>query len=217
MSIIATVYVSEGIVMAADSRVTGTTTNITNQVTTIDRHTVSDSSQKLFLIGKKIGLSCCGDAEINGKPITEFVREFDIECCSDFPSVEETAKRLSAFTKIKGNNAFVIYHVSGYDNGVQEVYRVYNESVKRMNEMYGATWDGEGAILSNLVSGKVPLNLDLNHMYLKDAIEFADFMIDVTCKTQRFSSDVATCGGPIDILLITKDYSKWIRHKILNP
>lgn len=33
----------------------------------------------------------------------------------------------------------------------------------------------------------------------------------------RHGKGIATCGGPIDILVITKDYTKFIRHKILNP
>ena len=47
MSIIATVYLPEGIAMATDSRLTGVT-NYPNG--NVDRHTLSDNSQKLFLI-----------------------------------------------------------------------------------------------------------------------------------------------------------------------
>ena len=54
-------------------------------------------------------------------------------------------------------------------------------------------------------------------MQLKDGIDFAEFLIDVTCKVHRFQTGLGTCGGPIDILLLTKDYSKWIRHKVINP
>lgn len=61
------------------------------------------------------------------------------------------------------------------------------------------------------------MEFDWNHMYLRDAIEFAEFIVDVNCKAQRFANGVATCGGPIDLLLITKDGARWIRHKILKP
>jgi hypothetical protein len=36
-------------------------------------------------------------------------------------------------------------------------------------------------------------------------------------KYQRFRNGIATCGGPIDLLVITKDYTKFVKHKILNP
>ncbi|MCS4570226.1 hypothetical protein FZ989_06590 [Clostridium perfringens] len=74
MSIITTVYIPEGIVI--DSRLTGTTTYPDG---TKDRHTLSDNSQKLFLIKKNnsIGISCCGDAKIAGKSVGDFIREFE--------------------------------------------------------------------------------------------------------------------------------------------
>ena len=47
MSVIATVYIPEGIIMAADSRVTGETKYENGNV---DRYTISDNGQKIFLL-----------------------------------------------------------------------------------------------------------------------------------------------------------------------
>ena len=217
MSIIATVSIPEGIIMAADSRITGITTCESENGKQVDRHTISDNGQKIFNISKRIGISCCGDMRIGGVTITEFMRNYEIEFCKEDITIEDCAKNLAAYTRLKGNKTNIIYHVCGYDNGKQLVYRVQGDDVTKVNDEYNMTRDGETAILNNLISGPIPLNLDLKNMYLKDGIEFAQFLVDVTCKTQRFSTGIPTCGGPIDILLITKDEARWIKHKILNP
>jgi len=46
-------------------------------------------------------------------------------------------------------------------------------------------------------------------MPLKDAADFAEFIVDFTNKYQRFDDRIPTCGGPIDLLVITKDYKKF--------
>ena len=217
MSIIATVSIPEGIIMAADSRITGITTYENENGKQVDRHTISDNGQKLFNISKRIGISCCGDMRIGGVTITEFMRNFEIECCKENITIEDCAKNLAAYTRLKGNQANIVYHVCGYSNGNQVMFRIQGDNISHINTSYGAAWDGEAEILRNLLIGPSPLNLKLNEMYLKDGIEFAQFLVDVTCKTQRFSTGIPTCGGPIDILLITKDEARWIKHKILNP
>ena len=59
--------------------------------------------------------------------------------------------------------------------------------------------------------------IEWKYMYMKDGIDFAEFIVDTTCKIHRFQSGLGTCGGPIDILLLTKDGGKWIRHKVFKP
>lgn len=54
-------------------------------------------------------------------------------------------------------------------------------------------------------------------MPLKEAIDFAEFLVDTTIKYERFCDDIQTCGGDIDILVITKDEAFWKQHKIFNP
>ena len=51
---------------------------------------------------------------------------------------------------------------------------------------------------------------------LQDAIDFAQYAVDVTIKTMHYSSVVETVGGPIDILVIKPERSFWIQHKELH-
>lgn len=220
MSIISTVYVPEGIAMAADSRMSGTTTL---QDGTKYKHTLSDNSQKLFLIkNNTIGIACCGDAIIGGKFVGDFIREFEIKEIKENDTVEDIAYELNEYTKkLHGNG--VIYHVSGYINDIPYVYKIVNGEVVRNNidqngnVRNGFTWNGDPEALRKLVLGEPPMQFNFNFMQLKDGIDLAEFLIDLTIKYQRFDMRLATCGGPIDILVITKDYAKFIKHKILNP
>lgn len=219
MSIIASVYLKEGIIMSADSRITGTTTYKDG---TKDRHTLSDNGQKLFLIkNEQVGISCCGDQEIDGKTVADFIRVFEQNEVSETDTVKDVAEKLNQYTigKYKGS---VIFHVCGYANGNKHVYRIINDAVStvvdetNMDEC-SVVWNGEPKVISNLLTGSNAIPIEWNFMQLKDGIDFAEFLIDVTCKVHRFQTGLGTCGGPIDLLLLTKDYSKWIRHKVINP
>lgn len=218
MSVIATVFLPDGIIMATDSRITGSNTSNENGLTKETIFTLSDNGQKLFLINNKIGISFCGKVEIDGKTMADFIDSFEKNKISDNDDVYEIAQKLRqeifAFDK-SGVDYF--FHVAGYTKGKQEVYSVSSQLVQLLNKEPCAAWNGDSAFLTNLINGNPPMTFDWYHMYLKDGIELAEFMVDVNCKAQRFSSSIATCGGPIDILLITKDEARWIKHKILNP
>lgn len=219
MSIISTVFLPEGIAMAADSRLTGLTTHKDG---TKDRRILSDNSQKLFLIkNNTIGISCCGDARIAGKSVGDFIRSFEIDEVKEEDTIKDIVEKLVKYT-MKSHGKGVIYHVCGYYKDEQYVYNIKDDEIIRPNLnnnkiVAGASWDGESNILMNLIGLENGMKIDWQFMQLKDGIDFAEFMVDMTIKTQRFGIALATCGGPIDILVITRDYTKFIKHKILNP
>ena len=70
MSFVITAYVREGIVMAADSRLS---LNTQQTVGTNTKHLItvgqSNSNQKLFVTNNGIGISTVGDADIKGVPV----------------------------------------------------------------------------------------------------------------------------------------------------
>ncbi|MGL5416322.1 MAG: hypothetical protein ACRDAU_11730 [Clostridium sp.] len=217
MSIITTVFLPEGIAMAADSRLTGVTKHADG---TQDRRTLSDNSQKLFLIkDNSIGIACCGDAIIGGKSVGDFIRSFEIEMVKDEDNITDIVRELAEYTKEK-HGVGVIYHVCGYHEDIQYVYNIVNNEIIRPNinkdnVVSGASFDGETDILMSIMTNK-NAKIDWKFMQLKDGIDFAEFMVDLTIKTQRFTQSLATCGGFIDVLVITKDYAKFIKHKILQ-
>jgi len=77
MSLIMSVYVREGIVMAADSRLTLTfPPDATGKTLSL---AMSDSAKKLFLAPNNVGIATFGSADINGMPIAGFIESFIVE------------------------------------------------------------------------------------------------------------------------------------------
>lgn len=242
MSIMCCVYTPDGIVLAADSRLTRTrTTNITSskendntEKITIENttYTLSDNAQKVLLIKKNaIGISFCGQAFIDGVNISDFIRKFEIKHINEEDSTEVVANKLKEYFC----NIDTIFFICGYDKDTPYVYKLYKDDMQRINIKnknidkaikmeqeesnqeeicFGATWSGQPYAITKLLNNKPPLNANYNIMPLKDAIDFAEFLIDLTIKHERFCDDIQTCGGPIDILLITKDEALWVKHKI---
>lgn len=122
----------------------------------------------------------------------------------------------------------------------------------RLREQIGMTWGGNAEPLNRLligVGGALPQVLQnlfkvgpqqlpsviqavqqslmapvvVPAMPLQDAIELAEFLVDMTIKFWRFMPGAPTVGGPIDIAAISKHEGfRWIRRKYyfdraLNP
>lgn len=242
MSIMCSVFVPDGIVMAADSRQTVGITSVKptggqpvmqptepriinrlnqpGQPPTVPIFSQSDNAQKIMLLSKvKVGISACGMGILDGKNVSDYIRTFEIEELSSKDTVSSVAKKLQAY-------AFkffpqVNFFVCGYDEDEPFVYTV-NKEIKRSNiengkMRYASIWSGEQAAITKLLNGQPPMLVNHVLMPLKDAIDFADFLVDLTIKSQRFEMKMATCGGDIDILVLTKDESFWYRHKVFKP
>ena len=72
-------------------------------------------------------------------------------------------------------------------------------------------WTGTGAELQVLID-----QCALTHAALpiRDAVDFVHSCIHSTIKALKFSSLPQTCGGPIEIAVITSDRKfRWVRHK----
>lgn len=239
MSVMCSVFVPEGIVMAAESRqvvgvVQGVQTpqkaqgdaRVLNRMqqpgtkAPIPMFTLSDNAQKLMLLSKvKVGVSACGIGLLEGKTISDYIRTFENQAVSPSDTVTAVARKLHeyAYKHFPQINFFVC----GYDEDEPFVYSV-NKEIKRSNNengkmRYASVWSGEQLAITKLLNGQPPMIVNHALMPLKDAIDFAEFLVDLTIKYQRFEMKLQTCGGDIDILVLTKDDSFWYRHKILKP
>ena len=76
------------------------------------------------------------------------------------------------------------------------------------------SWGGETEALVKLINAEPIMSRNEKLMPLKDGIDFAEFMVDMTIKYQRFSDCIKTCEGPIDVLVMTKDKAFWHKHKL---
>jgi hypothetical protein len=161
MSFIITIATREGIVMAADSRLTLTfpDPNYSNPKDPNEKLRIavpqSDTTRKLFLAHNRIGISTCGDAVIEGTPISGFIESFILSLPQGI-SVAETATGLLEYVRQINPNLNAWFHVTGYSgkNGVQvtEAWLVgIAENHTRpsiASGEQGAQWNGELDITS---------------------------------------------------------------------
>lgn len=219
MSIISIVYLPEGIVIAADSRLTGKKEYKDKDAKNIiERFTLSDNAQKVMLLNKcQVGIAACGSALINGKTIADYIRLFEMNDVveNDTPAIV-AEKLLKHGSKFSGT----VFYVCGYHHDVPFVYEVTSSGIIRLNVnkdgnvRYSFSWGGENEALNKLVNASPAMNTNVLLMPLKDGIDLAEFMVDVTIKYQRFSDCIKTCEGPIDVLVMTKDKAFWHKHKL---
>ena len=235
MSFIITVYTNEGIVMASDSRTTYTKTikNPGGLVETQIGVQITDTTNKTFLCPGNIGISTCGESSIGNKPIAGFIEEYIATQMSENDTVEAVSEGLLLHFGEISPDLDTKFIVAGYDMKKlkQQVYRILiknrkKEVIDTFNA--GATWSGETDTLIKLIN-PVALKVDnntyqdliryeigFNYFTLQDAINFAEYAVDVTIKTMFFQNRVKTVGGPIDILVIKPTGAFWVKHKELH-
>ncbi|OPX22814.1 MAG: hypothetical protein B1H03_03430 [Planctomycetales bacterium 4484_113] len=104
---------------------------------------------------------------------------------------------------------------------------------------FGVNWFGSGEALTRLIKGFDPKVLDdlvqrgidrdaierwakeavgelpliFDGMPLQDAIDFANFAVQLTIGVCRFRAGPAVCGGQVDIAVITPDNLHWAQRK----
>ena len=112
MSLIITLIVSEGIVLASDSRITET---LKTEEKTVS-YPLSDNANKTFLAKNGIGFSYCGQASLDGTPFSGFANRFidnyDYSKNDVFSFTDSLCKAVST-TKL---NEIVTLHVAGFDD-----------------------------------------------------------------------------------------------------
>lgn len=236
MSFIITVHVKEGIVLASDSRTTYTQTSKNDNITTvkIGTHT-TDTTNKTFLCPNGIGISTCGDASIQGTPITGYIEAFIRENITETSDVIDIPQMLIDYFQSTPVVPDTNFTVAGYllEDGTKSQF-IATLNVKRKTILpidtssQGAWWDGETQTLSKIIQNtymrddkgnEIPLGyteVPWGLFTLQDAIDFAQYAVDVTIKTMHYSNVVETVGGPIDILVLKPDNSFWIQHKELH-
>ncbi len=206
MSFIVTVYVREGIVMASDSRLTLNTTQQQQGQQQIVQLSVgqSDANYKTFLALNRFGISTCGDAAINGVPISGYIESFINEHLSQGNyEVDQLPQELLNYFRNFSPIPKTTFHIGGYKkvNSVYEqhvwVVQVDRNHCQRINtgDNQGATWGGEGDILSRIIKPAFfqdpqgnyqpyPTHPILYRFFtLQDAIDFSIFAIRTTIDT----------------------------------
>ena len=244
MSLIITVHVGEGIVMASDSRSTynqrakrvppGEAIPIV--VESLGVH-FSETCNKTFLTAANVGLSLAGDLSLNGQPITGLVENF-VRDNGNTP-VQDVPRRLLRFFNELQEGLNITVFVAGYQREkgafLPRIYRVFvkeNRVEQIDTNNPGAMWGGETDVISRLTGElylktgegnsvddfKMHTGFPILWQYftLQDAVDYAQYAVKTTIDTMRFQSRVKTVGGAVDILVIKPDGAQWIAKKELH-
>ena len=174
MSLVVTTNVSEGIVMASDSRQSITLEGKTPEgkdlpkIDTIN----SDNVYKTFLLEKldkddkphfQVGVSSFGQDLLGGISTASHIKRFSEKKLTTEDDVETIAKKLVEFFKKDFPGADIGFHVAGYkkEEKVSVPYVFYcsvkNNQVERRNLKpdktlaYGATWSGQIDVLAGIL------------------------------------------------------------------
>jgi hypothetical protein len=238
MSLAITIYVPTGIVMAADSRVTGTLTREEEQaLPNAGQRTVriqqqlafSDNAQKLIALDEAgVGISCFDSVIIEGQTIETHIQEFDMtERPRPTESVETIAVKLIDYFKECFQGVGVGFHVAGYrregDRLNPQVFSCHTQveptPVRRNTNqqgkvVYGITRSGETTIPNRIIDPNSTPYFDA--MPLQDAVDYALFLMRTTIEALRFEPRYAAVGGPVDVLVITSSQMQFVQRKELH-
>jgi hypothetical protein len=240
VSFVIAVYVPEGIAMASDSRQSVNIEGKNPEGKDFKVETVnSDAVIKTYLLEKQqIGISSFGQDLLGGVPTASHIKRFIEEELKASDDITTVPKKLVEYFRKSYPNADAGFHVAGYRKeckvSVPYVYscHVAKNEVGRRNIKpdgsfaYGATWSGQGDILSSILipvtikdekgNDKVirsPAPIIWDAMSLQDAIDFSIYAIRTTIDTMRFQARPKNVGGPIDALVLMPDETKWIQRK----
>jgi len=138
----------------------------------------------------------------------------------------------------------LIGYTKGHDTGEEWEFVLPQDSAPRLARpanQFGAIWRGanmwavrlffgidtrlieaarqSGATESvvTLLSRGFPSQIIFESMPLQDAVDFAEFVLNMTIGASRFEVGSPVCGGPIDLAIIRPDVGfKWYKQKSLQ-
>ncbi|HAW50379.1 TPA: hypothetical protein DCX16_05480 [bacterium] len=199
---------------------------------------VSQTVNKLFCLLGRFGVLSYGTSFITKRTIQSHILEFERNLPENC-TVEEIAKKLEVYMRreltvevidleqIKEGEYPLSFQVAGYDEDDMETPKTWTLNIGKTSLIepvheggYSCTFGGDGRIIQRLwqddPQNPIPLpNYQL--LSLQDAIEYAVFLVRTTIDAQKFIPMPPTCGGDIDVAIITPtDGFVWIRKKELD-
>ena len=206
MSLVVSLRVPDGIVVAADSL--STAQNLVQiEIETLPRSqegggaavsripvppipvpfSASSFTQKLIRLGESWAVSSCGQGIINDKSTYYHLRQFE-QGIKNNSTLEETVDRLKEFFESELTKQYPRYQ--GEMTIVQQMWAL-GEHDQRFQFQYGL-------------------------MSLQDAVDLCEFYIDTTAAFQRFTNRTPTVGGDVDVALITPFHGfQWLKRTSL--
>lgn len=197
----------------------------------------SSYAQKLFPFNQKFGVAAFGTNIINKRTIYNHIKTLEVNLEKDIYSVKDAAERikeyfdqqliedLSLSNKTKNDlpkdRIILGFQVVGYESKKDITGQTLEVLIKKESEIkpigdIGSTVSGDTNVASKLweIGDETDQKTNYGSFSLKDAIDYAEFLINTTSSFQRFANMIPTVGGAVDIALITNHSNfKWIKYK----
>ena len=232
MSLVVTVYVPSGIVMAADSRMTVLRSEEReegDQKLKVQQQIVlSDNAYKVVALPSiRVGVSVYDAGVINNQPVDSHIHRFEEEAITPEDDVVSCGEKFLSFFQTNYPGVPIGFHVSGYrlekkasTPHVFVGHTTKQEGVRRVNTskegtvQYGILRSGDIQVVNRLIE-KTQLPL-FAAMPLQDAVDYAIHLIRATIETMRFEPRFPGVGGAIDVLAVTPAGMRWVQRKELR-
>lgn len=230
MSLIVSVRVLDGVVIAGDTLTSVTTKpkqTPKGQPLVAASFPASHSASKVFPFLDSFGVGVVGNPIIAGKSVGSMIRTLETELGQGKKgshTVQGVAEKISARIRKEVGTGKESVHLicCGFDDADAQPCTV-EVGVQRGNITFaptgpavglGATAKGAGDVaqaLWNLATAR-KTEWGFNFFSLRDAIEYAKFLIGATADYQRFSLEPQTVGGGIDVGLVERGQGfRWIQ------
>jgi len=233
MSLVVTVYVPSGIVMAADSRTTvlrseereqegGEKVKVQNQLV------LSDNAYKVVALDSiNVGVSVYDAGVINNQPVDSHVHWFEEEEIAPEDDAVSCSEKFLAYFQGRHPNVPVGFHVAGYrmEDRTSVPYVFVGHTTKQAGSrrvnvnkegkvQYGVVRSGDIQVVNRLIDkSQLPL---FAAMPLQDAVDYAVHLIRTTIDTLRFEPRYPGVGGAIDVLVVQPTGMRWVQRKELR-
>ncbi|MEW6617982.1 MAG: hypothetical protein AB1422_01300 [bacterium] len=256
MSLVVSVRVPDGIILAADSLMTFHTQAVPKEEfvkcpkceAKIPHSLVSppppvlspgsSNTQKLFCIKKRnVGIAVFGIPFLSGRTIESHLRDVEKRVFEN-ETVERVAVKVEEYFKAELNKEVgnleniperqfpLGFQVAGYDEQDPYIGKTFSVEIGRTSRIeplhtkgYGCSISGDQRVILKLwkEDPNIPLPMPpFQLLPLQDAIDYALFLIETTIEFQRFTPMTPTCGGNIDVAVITHQTGfQWIKRKEL--
>lgn len=204
MSILCTLYLKEGIILASESRVTHSIIQNGERIIT----SRTDDLQKTFAIeDKRIGISFCANAKVKNMLMDDFFEMFIRDHIRDDDTIGIIAEILCRFFKDKGTQIVL----AGYEGEVPYVYKIAGGEKELLNHndnkiIYGMEVRGLYEKTCEYFEKEIQPRIVFGNLTIEEGCRLANELIEYAIKNE------VGCGGDINILIIEPNSIAW-KHK----
>ena len=225
MTLIVSVIVKDGIVLAGDSFTTLTTRapHATPEPQPIKPY---PHTQKIFPFYENFGVGTWGQPSINDKSVYFAMRELENKCKTDgidLNTVDDVAETIrDEILPLEFDEDSFGYYVAGFTGQTARIVKVSSseDGIERSSfEELGIYTAGDTGVVDSIVSSpSLYDDCPPFHLFsLYNAIDYALFLIRTTIEFQQFSPRVSMVGGAIDVAVVTHlDGFRWIQRQPIS-